>query len=139
MQERNPSRVTKSLFFVAIDLYFWFFVWNKWHQWRRADHFLTTAQQNQQVQLALLHEDIKQYLTPPLWEQVSNWIAGTTLAGLCLLISVIQFTLGGFWKRIILAGLWLLAAFMLLVFWFLRKSKHDIEGPAVPDPWHDIT
>jgi hypothetical protein len=40
MQERNPSRVTKSLFFVAIDLYFWFFVWNKWHQWRRADHFL---------------------------------------------------------------------------------------------------
>jgi hypothetical protein len=134
------SAVTKSFLFGAVGLFFCFFAWNKWHEWRRARDFLKMAQQeSQETQAALLQMLNEQSQRPPLWESASNSVAGITLAGLWLVISIIDFIFAGFWMRTFYAGVWMIGAFMLLKLWLLRKHRQSAGGRAASDPWGDVT
>lgn len=134
--------ITHSVVFGVVALYFCFFTWNRWHEWRRTEGWLTDpARVDEQKRAAWLAGFVHQRNRLPRWERFSNWIAGVTLILVVLLESVFTLWAGGLWTRIVygfLYGLVGLALFAL--FWLRRKARLGAKsGDAMPEPWDELT
>jgi hypothetical protein len=136
------TAITHFVVFGVVAAYFCFFSWNRWHEWRRAEHWLKDpARVDKQKRATWLVGFARESNQPPLWERVSNWIAGIT----AIAVVGIQFTIailtGGLWIRIFYGFVCgLLGLAFLAWLWMRRRARlGGRSGDTMPEPWDELT
>lgn len=129
--------------FGVVAAFLWFFSWNRWMELRRVQRVLTYPAPTtaEEVQLWTRFLESK-FVHPRRWEKASQWVAGLTALGLCLLVSFAVIITSGFWMRMLYASTYAVLLLVAIYAWRLkrREAQREVtEPPSHPDPWSDLT
>lgn len=135
------AAITHAAFFGIVAAFFYFFAWNRWKEWGRIERWLSNpVPTNDQERAVWAEAFVKEIKHPPLWERVSDWIAGVTATALVLGVSFFVTATSGLGMRI-LYGLVYGLGVLVLLRWFLtnRRQLRQLEEHGLGDPWSGVT
>lgn len=99
--------VTRSFAFLAVALFAWFFVWNRWRLRAFLQSFLLAPSESQHEWLRNVAHQLE---NPPRWYKYSEYLAAVTFFALYALITVEVTARSGIWMRALYAVCWLVLA-----------------------------
>lgn len=106
------AAATRSFSFLAVALFAWFFVWNRWKLRGSLQSFLPAPSEGQGGWLRNAAHELGH---PPRWYKYSEYVAALTFIVLFALITVEVTATSGIWVRILYAGCWIVLAASVFV------------------------
>src|SRR5438270_7056921 len=91
---------TKSVVFLVVALFAWFFAWNRWKLRRFLAAYLPAPSENQRAWIQNAAEGLRH---PPAWYRLSEYIAAVTFLAIFLLITIEVTLTSGTWMRVLYA------------------------------------
>jgi len=119
---------TKSLVFLVVALFAWFFAWNRRRLWRFLIACLPPPNENQD---AWLEKTVERLRNPPSWYRFSEDVAAVTFLMGFGLITIVVASTSGMWMRLLYAACWLLIAILLVTARLAQRSMAIQESPPI--------
>jgi len=118
----------KSLVFLLVAMFAWFFAWNRWKLARLLRSYLPPPSQDQQ---AWMESAIKRLENPPAWCRYSEYGAGVTFLLLFALITIEVTATSGIWMRVLYGVCWLLSLAAIVIRVRNARQNHRQSGDAI--------
>jgi hypothetical protein len=118
---------TKSLVFIVVALFAWFFVWNRWRLWRFLVACFPPPSENQ---AAWLEKTVEGLLKPPSWYRLSEHIAAVTFLVCFGIITVVVMSTSGTWMRLLYGMCWLLIGIVVVFGRIVHRGQKRKDSTA---------
>lgn len=114
---------TKSVVFLVVALFAWFFAWNRWKLRRLLTAHLPPPSENQD---AWIQNAANELQNPPAWYKFSEYIAAITFLAMFLLITIQVTLTSGTWMRVLYGACWVFIAAVVVA--RVRNARQKRKG-----------
>jgi hypothetical protein len=118
---------TRSLVFLVVAVFAWFFAWNRWRLWRFLIACPPPPTENQD---AWFEKTLQRLLNPPSWYRLSEYVAAVTLLMLFGIITFVVTSTSGTWMRLLYGMCWLLIGIVVVFGRIAHQREKRKKCPA---------
>jgi len=105
------AAATKSIAFLAVALFAWFFAWNRWKLRRFLVAFLPPPAENAHL---WCEKATKALQNPPAWYRYSEYIALVTFFAIAAAETIVVASTSGTWMRLLYVACWAVSLAVVL-------------------------
>jgi hypothetical protein len=137
------AALARSAFFGVAAVFLCLFAWNRRMECDRVERWLSRATpQNQQERVIWARIFYDEMSRSSLWLKITEWISGIAAVALIATVSLVVFTTGVLWTRLLYGFFYVIVALVAIV-WLLarRKFKRELKAQIAlsGQRWSELT